>query len=260
MAVRLAESLSERGAFEADDVLARYLDWYQEVAFDTGPVAEKVFARIVAGDQVDIAVRFVHKERGGLTAGCNPAHRSPPLALTHYLADDKLPGAAFREAALTHFDSLAMWLPVPSCCVATSLSALDGDMKIKKFDEDLLLNQHDLITDPYAEVMKYYKQKDYDKAFPLFRQLAEQGHAFAQMSLGIMYANGYGVTQDDEQAVFWYRKAAEQGHVFAQSNLGYMYANGRGVAQNNEQAVFWYRKAAKQGNANAIAALNKLSR
>ena len=107
MALRLAESLSERGTFDADDVLARYLDWYQKGAFDTGPVAEKVFARIVAGDQVAMAVRFIHKERGGLTAGCNPAHRSPPLAMAHFLADNKLPGAAFREAALTHFDSLA---------------------------------------------------------------------------------------------------------------------------------------------------------
>jgi ADP-ribosylglycohydrolase len=107
MAVRLAESLSERGTFDADDVLARYLDWYQKGAFDTGPVAEKVFARIVAGDQVDIAVRFVHKERGGFTAGCNPAHRSPPLAMAHYLADDKLPRAVLQEAALTHFESQA---------------------------------------------------------------------------------------------------------------------------------------------------------
>lgn len=107
MAVRLAESLSERGAIDTDDVLARYLDWYQKVAFDTGPVAENVFAQIVAGDQVAMAVRFVHKERGGLTAGCNPAHRSPPLAMAHFLADNKLPSAAFREAALTHFDSLA---------------------------------------------------------------------------------------------------------------------------------------------------------
>ena len=107
MAVRHAESLNERGTFDVDDVLARYLDWYQKGAFDTGPVAEKVFARIVAGDQAAMAVRFVHNERGGLTAGCNPAHRSPPLAMAHFLADNKLPSAAFREAALTHFDSLA---------------------------------------------------------------------------------------------------------------------------------------------------------
>ena len=42
-------------------------------------------------------------------------------------------------------------------------------------------------------------------------------------NLGRMYANGRGVEQDDEQAVFWYRKAAEQGHASAQFNLGWMY-------------------------------------
>ena len=107
MAVRHAESLGERETFDVDDLLARYLDWYQKGAFDTGPVAERVFARIVAGDQVSTAVRFIHNQRGGLTAGCNPAHRSPPLAMAHFLADNKLPHAAFQEAALTHWDLLA---------------------------------------------------------------------------------------------------------------------------------------------------------
>ena len=34
-----------------------------------------------------------------------------------------------------------------------------------------------------------------------------------------MYADGRGLDQDDEQAVFWYRKAAEQGYVKAQEIL-----------------------------------------
>ena len=57
-------------------------------------------------------------------------------------------------------------------------------------------------------------------------QAAEQGDADAQYNLGVMYANGRGVRQDDAQAVQWYRKAAEQGDAEAQFNLGVMYADG----------------------------------
>ena len=59
-------------------------------------------------------------------------------------------------------------------------------------------------------------------------------NAYAQCNLGWMYANGRGVAQDDEQAVFWYRKAAEQGNAIAQFNLGKMYENGHGVEQDDE--------------------------
>ena len=64
-----------------------------------------------------------------------------------------------------------------------------------------------------------------------------------------MYLNGWGVPEDDAEAVKWYRKAAEQGDADAQSNLGGMYANGWGVPEDDGEAVKWYRKAAEQGHA-----------
>jgi len=83
------------------------------------------------------------------------------------------------------------------------------------------------------------------------RQLAEQGNADAQLRLGLMYANGKGVPENDAEAVKWYHKAAEQGNAIAQSRLGYMYEYGNGVARNVAEAVKWYRKAAEQGFANS---------
>jgi hypothetical protein len=56
-----------------------------------------------------------------------------------------------------------------------------------------------------------------------WRQAAEQGYAEAQYNLGVMYANGEGVPEDDTEAVKWYRKAAEQGLAKAQYNLGGRY-------------------------------------
>ena len=59
-------------------------------------------------------------------------------------------------------------------------------------------------------------------------QAAKQGNVDAQYNLGVMYAIGQDVPQDDAQAVQWYRKAAEQGDAHAQLALGWMYATGQG--------------------------------
>jgi TPR repeat protein len=77
-----------------------------------------------------------------------------------------------------------------------------------------------------------------------FRQLAEQGHQWAQRRLGSMYEKGEGVRQDFEEAVKWYRLAAAQGNTPAQYSLGLAYEKGQGVPQDFEEAVKWYRLAA----------------
>ncbi len=88
-----------------------------------------------------------------------------------------------------------------------------------------------------------------EEAVAWFRKAAEQGNASAQNNLGWMYDEGRGVPQSDTEAVSWYRKAAEQGEAMGQNNLGGMYAEGRGVPQSDTEAVSWYRKAAEQGEA-----------
>lgn len=93
--------------------------------------------------------------------------------------------------------------------------------------------------------------QDFAKASAWYRKAAEQGHAMAQLNIGIAYDQGQGVPQDYAQAAFWWRKAAEQGIGQAQSNLGVLYFNGQGVPQDNAQAAFWYRKAADQCDADA---------
>ena len=84
-----------------------------------------------------------------------------------------------------------------------------------------------------------YNAGDYQKAYRLFKPLAEQGFAPAQHNLGVMYDEGNGVPEDDARAVHWYRKAAEQGDAEALYNLGWMYDNGEGVPEDNAKAVHW---------------------
>ena len=83
------------------------------------------------------------------------------------------------------------------------------------------------------------------------RQAAEQGDAEAQKNLGVMYATGEGVPQDNREAVKWSRMAAEQGDAGAQYNLGFSYYHGEGVLKASREAVKWFRMAAEQGEAKA---------
>ena len=92
---------------------------------------------------------------------------------------------------------------------------------------------------------------DFATALIEWKPLAEQGDADAQYNLGVMYANGEGVIEDDKEAVKWYRLAAEQGNAEGQFNLGTMYARGEGVIENYKEVVKWYRLAAEQGYADA---------
>jgi TPR repeat protein len=99
------------------------------------------------------------------------------------------------------------------------------------------------------------------------RHRAEQGDAFYQTGLGIMYLEGDGVPKNDAEAVKWFRMAAEQGDagsrfgvVTAQFYLGIMYVNGWGVPQDFPEAVKWYRMAAEQGHALSQYALGILYR
>jgi hypothetical protein len=49
-------------------------------------------------------------------------------------------------------------------------------------------------------------------------------------------------------AVRLYRLATDQGDAPAQDNLGVMYANGKGLPENDLAALMWFNLAATQGN------------
>jgi len=94
-----------------------------------------------------------------------------------------------------------------------------------------------------------YESGDYEAAFDSLVGIADEGSAEAQYLLGLMYAQGQGVSQDFYQAGKMYRLAGDQGHAGAQINLGSLFENcyGNGPC-NSEKAAFWYRRAADQGN------------
>ena len=100
--------------------------------------------------------------------------------------------------------------------------------------------------------------KDDPDEVALLRKSAEQGNALAQNNLGVMYAEGKGVSRNDSEAVKWFRKSAEQGNSAGQSNLGEMYRDGRGVTPNDEEAVSWFQRSAEQWDAAGEANLGAM--
>jgi uncharacterized protein len=93
--------------------------------------------------------------------------------------------------------------------------------------------------------------QNYAEAMKWSRLAADQGDPDAQLNVGIMYAKGYGVPRDYAEAMKWLRLAADQGDSDAQLNVGIMYAKGYGVPQDYAEAMKWYRLSADQGNAEA---------
>ncbi len=106
-ALRLAESLLEHAGYDRGDVFRRYLAWYRDGAFDTGPVADQVLSLAHSGIAIDSAVLHVNRELAGKTAGCNPAHRVAPIAMALAIPDERMAETARQEASLTHHHPLA---------------------------------------------------------------------------------------------------------------------------------------------------------
>jgi ADP-ribosylglycohydrolase len=81
MAVRMAESLADSGNADVEDIAARYLDWWHNGAFDTGPVAARVFTLVDTGlnaqQLADYAVSEAALETSLRIAG--PANCCPML-------------------------------------------------------------------------------------------------------------------------------------------------------------------------------------
>ncbi len=79
-------------------------------------------------------------------------------------------------------------------------------------------------------------------------EAARAGDAGAQFALGVVYAEGDGVQENDDRAARWFRDAAEQGHAAAAARIGWMYAEGVGVERDDALAVGWLRVAAEGGD------------
>ena len=97
----------------------------------------------------------------------------------------------------------------------------------------------------YQSAIEHWKNGDRHQAKRLIEEAAEQGHALAQTSLGLLYWWDH---SDIKKMIEWTKKAADQGNEWAQYNLGLVHL-WPGLGQEDKQkAVYWLCKAAEQGN------------
>lgn len=104
----------------------------------------------------------------------------------------------------------------------------------------------------------FHVDQDFEQAREWISKASASGHVRATSSLGYIYDEGLGIPVDDTKAVELYLKAAESGSVIAQRNLGLMYREGEGIEKNYKQAARWFRHAAEQGDAVAQTELGQM--
>ena len=69
------------------------------------------------------------------------------------------------------------------------------------------------------EAYRLFEAEKYDKAFPLYKKLAENGNAEAQYVLALCYEYGYGVADDLEKALYWYTQSDNGGYFMAKDAI-----------------------------------------
>jgi hypothetical protein len=121
--------------------------------------------------------------------------------------------------------------------------------------DDDIRNAREMIE--VLDAYTVYKMGQYDLAFQRYLVLAKNGSRQGMLNVGNMYAQGQGVAQNHENAVYWYRKSAEAGDAISMEELGKAYANGRGVTADPELSTHWYLKSAEKNNAEAQWVIGK---
>lgn len=104
-------------------------------------------------------------------------------------------------------------------------------------------------------------EKDYESAFKIYQYLAnELNERDALYYLGLYYQEGYGVVEKDiKTAIKYYEKALEAGDTqYSANNLGVIYATGNGVPQDEKKALKYYEIAMNDGDIYATASVAKI--
>jgi TPR repeat protein len=137
-----------------------------------------------------------------------------------------------------------------------------------------------LPVDALAEL--YLKQGNYHEAFFLLKPAADAGDSRAALVVGALYAEGMGITKDNNRALYYFnqasrskdpriltitaryylrtqsdpqaglnllKKAADQNFAPAQNQLSVLYATGKRIPSNYQQAFYYAQTSAKQKDA-----------
>lgn len=100
----------------------------------------------------------------------------------------------------------------------------------------------------FEEGRAAYNKQQWKEAITHLRPAAEKDDPRAQILLGNMYADGYGVEKSEEEAFTLYYRAAVLGNTDGMVAVATLYQTGTGVARNDRMAIDWFERAARAGN------------
>ena len=162
-------------------------------------------------------------------------------------------------------------------CIAPAVAGVDEDFK--KAQEDYYRGPTDKALPALKKLAEGGHQPamlllaedmdrsgDWEEALAYYRKLAEKGDAQAEYRIGVFYAFGYGVPQDNAQALNWISGAAEKGNPFARNTWVRAYLKqGPGLtldpaAVDKEKALAWLKRSAEAEYVPAMEALADASR
>ncbi len=107
MAVALAESLADRGGYDPDDALARYVLWARSRPKEIGATVGTVLRSCRTADQARAAAERFHHESGGRSAGNGSLMRAAPIGIRYRRDAGAIERISRADSALTHHDPLA---------------------------------------------------------------------------------------------------------------------------------------------------------
>ena len=102
---------------------------------------------------------------------------------------------------------------------------------------------------PAKKVVAEY-QREMSESLELVSELAKEGNADAQYTLGMMYKDGSKTGLDVRAHMEWIKKAADQGHTLAQVEYADVLYR-KGGEEDKSNAIALYNSAAKKGNNDA---------
>lgn len=102
-----------------------------------------------------------------------------------------------------------------------------------------------------------FLEKDYQKAFNLFKLAADKGNSDAQCMIGCIYYEGNLGQQNCNDAFDYFKKSADQGNSVAQRKIGLMYYKGDHGSDLTE-AFRYFKMSADQGDSISRCMVGKM--
>ena len=113
--------------------------------------------------------------------------------------------------------------------------------------------------------LKYNKGKNTKhysntEIFKRYQKLCEASNGSVCHDLGIMYASGNGVKQDQFHAKIFYEKSCNDGYAKGCGLLAMRYQRGRGVRRDYSKAKMFYKKACDGGDSYSCHQYKKMTK